>query len=251
MRVGIPSYKRVDRFDTLKALHDLGYGKNEIIVSTQTAEEYESYSKAHGSVATVIYREGTNDSINRNTLLNYFNEGENIVVMDDDIKEFHRLVITKGKNTLAKIGSRQEFEGILLKQFSFCEKYRSPMFAWYTVDNAFFMSKTAHIRSILDGTILGIKNSYNIRFNEINDLKGDYELSCRLIESGYNAVRFNGYSAKAGSKTPGGCEDARKAGHNSIRCRALLERYPELLTAHPTRKGEVKFIGRTKKVAYQ
>lgn len=250
MRIGIPTYQRVNAFYSLKTLSDMGYGAEDIIVSTQTRAEYEEYQKVHGNKCTIIYREGANDSVNRNTILNYMNPGEEFVLMDDDIKVFNRLEVKGGKSKLIKIGTRAEFEEILRKQFAFCRKYNSPVFAWYTVDNAYFMSKTAHLRQILNGTILGIRNIPEVRFNEINDLKGDYELACRMIESGHNAVRFNGFSANAGSNTPGGCQEARAKGHNKVRCRALLERYPELLKPHPRRQGEVRFVGNTKKVAY-
>ena len=103
------------------------------------------------------------------------------------------------------------------------------------------------MRNILVGTVFGVSNRKDIRFNETYDLKGDFEISLRLIERGFNAIRFNGFVAKADHCSPGGCEDARKAGHNRIRCEALLNKYPTLIVPHPTRAGEIKFVGDTGK----
>lgn len=243
MRVGIPSYKRVDKFHTLATLERLGYKENEIVVSTQTKEDYEAYSKSFAGRAKIIYRKGSNDSMNRNTLLDYFDEGEDFLLLDDDIREFCGLEQIGDKKTLYPIKTRERLEKIVNRQFDFCRKHNSPIFAWYAVENAFFMSNTTDLRNILVGTVFGIHNRRDVRFNEVYDLKGDFEISLRLIERGFNAVRFNGYVAKADHKSAGGCDEARKAGHNRIRCAALLERYPTLIVPHATRAGEIKFIG--------
>lgn len=247
MRIGIPSYKRVDKFHSIKTLKAMGYSKNEIIVSTQTKEDYEAYRKAFDADCTIIYRAGTNDSMNRNTLLDYFDEGEDFLLIDDDIKAFCGLEQIGDRKMLYNITSKEKLEKVVKKQFEYCNKHNSPMFAWYATENAFFMSNTIDLRNILVGTVFGIHNRKDIRFNETYDLKGDFEISLRLIERGFNAVRFNGYVAKADHRSAGGCEDARKAGHNRIRCAALLNKYPTLIVPHPTRNGEIKFIGDTGK----
>ena len=243
MRIGIPSYQRVDKLHSLATLEKMGFTKNDIVISTQTSEDYEAYLRAFGDRAKVIYRKGTNDSMNRNTCLNYFDEGEEFLLIDDDIKEFCGLEQIGDKKMLYPIKTKEKLEQIARKQFDFCQKHNSPLFAWYAVENAFFMSNSIDLRNILVGTVFGVHNRADVRFNETYDLKGDFEISLRLIERGFNAVRFNGFVAKADHKSAGGCESARKAGHNKIRCAALLNRYPTLIKPHPTRAGEIKFIG--------
>jgi hypothetical protein len=247
MRIGIPSYQRVDKLRSLETLEKMGFTKADIVISTQTSEDYEKYLRAFSDRATVIYRKGTNDSMNRNTCLDYFDEGEDFLLIDDDIKEFCGLEVIGDKKMLYPIKTKAKLEAIAKKQFAFCEKHNSPIFAWYAVENAFFMSNTTDLRNILVGTVFGIHNRSDVRFNEVYDLKGDFEISLRLIERGFNAVRFNGFVAKADHRSAGGCESARKAGHNRIRCEALLNRYPTLVVPHPTRAGEIKFIGDTGK----
>ena len=55
-RWGIPSYQRAEDPFTLDLLTRLGYTKDEIIISTQTKEDYELYTNLQGDRATVIYR---------------------------------------------------------------------------------------------------------------------------------------------------------------------------------------------------
>ena len=251
MRFGIASYQRIDKLHSLKTLKDMGYGKDEIIVATQTEDDYKAYSSEFGKAATIIYRYGTNVGVNRNTVLNYMNPGEELFFIDDDVRAFERLVEIEGKKSLRVIGTRAELEAIASRQFAFCRKANSPWFAWYPTENAFFMSKTVHTRNIFCATVLGVVNHPDIRFDERYTLKEDYDISLRLIEEGYNAVRFNGYTAKASHYVRGGCWEARENGQERVRCRNLLERYPGLVQPHATRENEVKYVGPTKKLAYE
>lgn len=242
MRIGIPSFRRVNRLHSMDTLERMGYGPEDIIISTQTGLDYAEYKKAFAGRAQIIYRAGTNDSMNRNACIDFFDEGERFLLIDDDIKAFCGLIQCDGKKALYDIRSKEELERIATKQFDYCDKHNSPMFAWYPTENAYFMSNTIDLRNIFVGTVLGVTNSRKRRFNEVYDLKGDFEISLRLIEAGYNAVRFNGYVAKADHRSKGGCEEARKAGHNAERYRALLERYPTLIKPSH-REGEIRYTG--------
>jgi len=244
-RFGIPSYKRKDCLHTLRTLVELGYGKSEIIISTQTEADYMDYKKAFGAQATIIYNSAANDSQNRNTCIDYFDEGEEFLLLDDDIKAFCRLEEIGEKKLLSRFQTRTQLDKTFEQMFSYCQKHNSPMWAWYPIPNAFFMSNSIDQKNIFVGTILGVKNSRSRRFDETFDLKGDYEISLRLMLMGYNAVRFNGFTVEANHRSKGGCEDARNAGHNAKRCAALLERYPTLIKPG-RKKGEIRYIGKTK-----
>lgn len=122
----------------------------------------------------------------------------------------------------------------------------SRMWAWYPVPNAFFMSNTIDRRNLFVGTIIGIENNKRLRFDETFSIKEDYEISLRLIQMGYNAIRFNAFTVEANHRSKGGCEEARAAGRNIKNCADLLERYPTLIKPS-NRKGEVRFTGNRKK----
>lgn len=245
-RFGIPSYRRKDCLYTLDTLKRLGYEKKDIVISTQAEDDYREYKRLFCNDAIIIFRPATNDSENRNTVIDYMEEGERFILADDDIKAFSWMEEFGGKKQLFDFTSKQQLEKMFDKMFAFCEMRNSPIWAWYPVPNAFFMKNSIDLRNIFVGTILGVKNNRKIRFDESFDLKGDYEISLRLMKMGYNTVRFNSYTAKANHKSKGGCEDARKAGHNERRCKVLLERYPELIK-ESHRKGEIRFIGKNRK----
>lgn len=238
---GIPSYKRADAPLTVNLLRELGYDKSEIIVSTQTKEDYEKYQKEQGNLATVIFKEGTNDSINRNTVLDYLSGESAILLADDDIKAFEKL--SPDGKTLIPFKNRAELEKTFDYMFRYAVRNNAKMWAWYTVENPFFMKHTIDDKNILNGTIFGIIMDKNIRFDESFDLKGDYELSLRMISRGMNAIRFNGFTCKARAYSSGGCEEARKAGNNAERFKEILKRYPTLVKASH-RDGEIKYIGK-------
>lgn len=243
-RFGIPSYKRADSQLTLETLKKLGYAKNEIVISTQTKQDFTEYKHRYDDSAIILFRAAENDSQNRNTLIDYFGEGECFLLVDDDIRAFSKLKIEpNGTKTLRRFERREELEATFDKMFRYCKAKRSPLWAWYPVDNAFYMSDTVDDRNILVGTIFGVINSHRLKFDETYDLKGDYEISLRLMQIGLNAVRFNGYTAEARHKSTGGCEDARKAGKNKEQCAKLLLKYPELIKpSHRT--GEIRFVGK-------
>ena len=71
---------------------------------------------------------------------------------------------------------------------------------------------------------------------------GDFELSLRMIASGLNVVRFNGFTCKARHMTRGGCQDDRLAGENEKCFRALVNRYPQFVRPSH-RKGEIRYVG--------
>lgn len=243
IRFGIPSYKRPDCAHSIQTLKKLGFQKKEIIIAVQTEGDLEKYEFSYGNDATLIFRPANNCAQNRNTLIDYFDDGERFIMLDDDVKAFCRLEIIGEKKMFSKINDREYLELTFNRMFDFCQKRKSPMWAWYPVPNAFFMSNTIDLRNLFVGTILGVVNDRRRRFDERFDVKEDFEMSLRLMCLGHNAVRFNGYAVEANHKSKGGCENAWKSGSNKKRCAELLERYPTLIKASH-RKDEVKFIGK-------
>ena len=245
-RWGIPSYKRANSPLTVELLHSLGYTKDEIVVAMQTKEDYDEYRKKQGHLATIIYRQGTNDSINRNTLLQYFKKGEPFLLADDDIHRICRLS-ADGK-TLIPYESRAELEKAFDKMFKYTARNNAEIWAWYPIANPFFMSHSINNRNILVGTIFGIINNKTCFFDEWYSLKGDFEISLRYIRNGKNAIRFNGFTCEAKHKSKGGCTEMRDAGQNKARCDRLLNDYAGLVSPHK-KTGEIRFTMRDRKIS--
>ena len=84
----------------------------------------------------------------------------------------------------------------------------------------------------------------SVRFDPAFFVKEDYELSLRLMSKGKGVARFNMFAASARHKTSGGCEEVwKRDGHQEL-AELLVQAYPDLIKLHPTRKGEIKFIGK-------
>ena len=86
--VGIASYKRPEASRTLDYLDGLGFPKERRILSVQTEEDRDAYTRSGLSerVGTFLYREASTAAGNRNTILLNVPEGTNVVFMDDDIE---------------------------------------------------------------------------------------------------------------------------------------------------------------------
>ncbi len=236
----IPSYGRADNQKTLQYLSSLGYTRSEIVISTQTESDFEEYKARHSEVATVIYRGGSCVSDNRNTLLRHFPSGYHIVMLDDDITALEILLGGKSGKLLA-VDSRAELDKLIESAFDYCAKSNARLWGIYPVRNPFFMKRTIDKRNLLIGTVLGIVNSFE--FRREYTVKEDYEACCRDMAQGRNVCRFNFLTANAQHR-------AKNGGVNwdgdvsAIASARLIKEYPTLVAKHPTRKGEVKYIGK-------
>ena len=116
----IPSYKRSEEQLTLSYLEEMGYSKEQIYISTQTYEDYQKYSQKYSKRANIIYKEGNCVADNRNTLLDNFDVGQKMVMLDDDIK-----YIGSKRGNEIKPFSKEELKNFLNEAFIYCEKNHS------------------------------------------------------------------------------------------------------------------------------
>lgn len=239
IKFAIPTYKRSEKQLTLEMLKDFGYNKEDIIMSTQTEEDYEAYSKKYGKYCTIIYKEGHSVTDNRNTLIDYFNKGDWVIMLDDDIKGFYKL---SGKEE-KKIETRQEIEKMFNDFFEYTEKNNGRMWGVYPCKNAYFMKQSINKKDIIN-SCLGL--IIDERFDDNLKAKEDIELCCRYIKKGYNVIRFNFITYDIRHKQKGGCSDVWKSQENEIVSKKLVAKYPNLLKLNSRRKGEVLYCGKRK-----
>lgn len=239
IKFAIPTYKRADKQLTLQMLKDFGYKKEDIVMSTQTKEDFEQYNDKYGSECSVIYREGHSVTDNRNNLIDHFEKGQWVVMLDDDITGFFKLA---GKK-LVKIETREEFETMLNDFFKYTEANNGKMWGVYPCKNAFFMGQSINKKDIVN-SCLGL--IIDQRFDDNLKAKEDIELCCRYIKSGYNVIRFNFITYDAKHRGKGGCSDVWKSNENEIVSKKLVMKYPKLLRLNTKRKGEVLYCGTRK-----
>lgn len=238
---GIPSYKRSHEQLTLKYLKNLGYNPSQIILSTQTEEDYLEYKTKYENDCIVIYGKGNCVSDNRNNILKFLQKSVNIVMLDDDIKSLQKLV----NGELIDINTKEDLDKFIENAFNYCKINRARIWGIYPVNNSYFMKHTIDKKNIVIGCVMGIKNEF--LFDTKFRTKEDYELCCREISNGYNCVRFNNVTANAKHKTnEGGCKDDWKFEINKKCADMLIEKYPILIKRNSKKLDEVRYIGKRK-----
>ena len=233
MTITIPSYKRAGKITTLAFL-DGAFKKEEIVIGTQSVEDYNEYQAAYGDIATIIYKEGHSCGENRNNLLEWCQEHgiKETLQLDDDI----RFVQTMHKTKIKGAAFRELMEAC----FDVCRKNDIVMFGGYCCENPLMMSLTAK-PNIIVGMLCGILDT-SIRNDTKFLIKLDYELSLRLMSRGRKVIRFNSFAVAAAHRSSGGCSDGWARKDYQAEADWLVEAYPEFVKHNPRRKGEILFI---------
>ena len=142
--IAIPSYKRHEilKKKTLKVLDEYNIPKEKIIVFVANKPEYDLYNKTldpHTYGKLVIGRKGIKEI--RNFMANYFDEGQKIVYMDDDLGK-----IWECRNDIKPYDKKNNkvFKMLSLKKFidhAFDLSTRTGYHNWgvYPRDNPYFM----------------------------------------------------------------------------------------------------------------
>lgn len=245
----IPSYDRIDRQHMANYLHRLGYKAKDIVISLQTHKDYVDYKERYGSIATIIYREGSNVCDNKNNLIDYVKKergAADIVFCSDKVKSLQYKGID-GK--LHSVDDMNLLDAIIKKAFSLCQRYDAGAWGVYPTNNAYFMRSRTTIDTVLLGCFMGMPNKSIRYFDTKQPLKEDFEISLRVITERQRILRFDSLALDATFHTKGGArrfwDDERLCYEQNIR---ILKKYAGLVVKHPTRKNELKYIGYSTKI---
>lgn len=226
MKVLIPSYMRCGRVSTIEYALTIS---DEIVISTQTEDDFEAYSDEYGGVARVVYRAASSAAGNRNTLLETVGDGERALMLDDDTPS---LKICFGeKSNMVRDATRGDIDGF----FDAMEREGVRLGGAYPVDNPYFAFRREAIsrNAMLIGAAMMFVGG-GLRFNERYCACEDYELSLRLIAGGETILRFNrllcttsGDSMADGlsGKTSGGMAGHYARGEHAEAIRRLVSEY--------------------------
>lgn len=205
MYFGIPSYKRCGKVKTIAYLINMGVDKNNIIVSTQTIDDYDQYSKEYGHICKVIYNNGNSPGDNRNTLIRYFknNNINRYCIIDDDCNG----IIVKNVNKAIKLDSKQ-FNEMIEYIVATMIKYKACYCGFSNSTNPFYMRDKVNINQIFGEAFniyVDFKYEYDTRFR----LAEGFELCCNIINNGDNTIKFCNIAGLFDVGTEGGCSDIR------------------------------------------
>ena len=248
---GIAGYHRPE-CKTYHTLLRLGIPKERIFISLNDKRDLRDYKSRYND-AQILFREGFSVAFNRNTILNHFPKGSWVMLLDDDIGSFKKLV---NKDTARGIGfqrllSANELEDILIDAFMKCKEIGAECFGFYSLENDGWMLNTIQrdglysLNKLYQGGFCGFIVS-DLRYDESYILQDDYELICRIIKSKGITIRRNDAVASKGkmAQNIGGCFELYKQGKQQEYLRKLKEQYPDLITLKKNMKGVILNVKR-------
>jgi len=236
MKIAIPTHNRKE-ITTLELLS--AFNTEDIYLFVNDAEQAE----LHKDCQVVIT--GTKGIQNaRNAILDYFEEDEHVLMLDDDIEKFETLRggVKNGsvKKNLTEM-SPLEIKEFVEHGFEVCERNKAKLWGIYPVYNPFYMSMKLNNSGFIIGSFAGIINN-PIRFRTDLPLKEDYAYTLDNIIKYKKVVRFDYVTMKIRHYTnAGGCVETRKDNEDLERicCEKLLKMYPRMLKPNPSRENEV------------
>jgi len=231
-RVCIPSYRRAETLKkkTLRMLIEYNIPKDLIYIFVANLEELEEYVRVLGKEwyrNIVVGKKGMANI--RNFITNYFEDGANLVMIDDDITDIYCF-----DSKLTILGEFIEWAFELLLEND-CR-----LWGIYPVNNSYFMKPTITLGlQYVCGGLYGVINNRKLLV-DIND-KEDHLRSIQYFLEDGNNMRFNyigidtkGYSGKNGGMNTVGDRT------NEIILEAsnkLVERYPEYAKLNMCKKN--------------
>lgn len=248
---GIASYNRVDRQPMLTKLHEMGFPATQILLATQTPEDYEKYSERYGKWATVLFRSASNCPQNKNTILEHLRDncGNTRVLMLSDKTRGIGLWRRSGRTDWVE--TKDQMESLVRNAFALTEQIGGVMFGCSITSNKFYMNHDTNTNLQMLGCFMGIIDPSLQMFDERLSLKEDFGFILQHVSKGRATVRFNDVFLKQTLHTTGGSHELWFSEGDKVneRCtRYLLARYPKLIKPHATRKNEVRYIGKSMKL---
>lgn len=232
MRICIPSYNRYETIQqkSIALLLNAGYKPQEINVFVANEEQLIKYrEKIDPSISIIVAIKGLKEV--REFIFNYYDEGEHLLCLDDDIEAIRELYHTEeNKSRLRAVDNLKE---IVDRGFDLCEKHSLKLWGLYpTPNNAFFMESQKEITydyKFIIGNFFGCINCKDMNKLLVPDMD-DYERSIRSYLNYGGSVRMNHYAAKTNfKKNKGGAQDSDRENRLQKSKDILLNEYPGLL----------------------
>jgi hypothetical protein len=251
--VAIPSYQRADLLNkkTLKTLADHKIPQNRIYVFVANKTEEDIYRQTlnkdfYGHL--IVGEKGLKNQ--RNFISRYFNVGQCILNMDDDIGNFKTLYHHKVSQ---KIRSSQSYrKGYYLKSilnldeflnnsFKLLKKHKLFIWGVYPIANPYFMTPTiSSDLKLIVGPVWGSINRHDKDLILTLDEKEDVERTLQYYVKDHGVIRFNNICVQTTYyKTPGGMQaDKRDRKKDALESAIYLnKKYPTLTKLYLEKKS--------------
>ena len=219
MKYGIASYHR-PACKTVETLLNAGVDREDIIVSVQTEEDFEEYSKTLKGI--LFYEPKDCAAGNRNTILDLCKEP--IWLLDDDISSFGWY---SGKGFKADTPKCLEMMDELAR---LAKKNNVSILGMAPTSNAIIAKNRLKYSQdcLLQGSAIFV-NDLSVRFNDKWKMVEDYELSLRVMELGGKIIRANYITANKpqNGTNAGGLHERYANGELKYWIKTLSKTYPQ------------------------
>lgn len=232
MKYVIPSYNRLKTLETksLTFLKKHGISPDNIYIFT-APEEFDLYSQTFSSYKVILGLKGLMEQ--RNFITDYFEEGEELVCLDDDIEDLKEL----RENKLVTV---QDLESWIQSIFQDLRNRSLSFWGIYPISNAFFMKPTVSTDlKFCIGHFWGVINRKDIKISLL--FKEDYQRTLLFYKRDGGVLRINNICAKTKMYSVGGIGQKQKdrLEENIKSSKYLLELYPECVRMNRRREGEI------------
>ena len=240
MKIVIPSYQRSSSINekSLKTLYESGYLPQDIDLFVANEEEYDAYrAQVHIDINIIIGCKGLKNI--RNFIFNYYDEGEHLLCLDDDIEGLKTLVLNERLKDLI------DFKDIVRQGFDLCDEHSLKLWGLFTCCNPRFMNNTEAVTTdykFIIGNFFGVINCRDMNQVNVEDID-DYERSIRSYQLYGGSVRLNHVAAKTKFlKNEGGAQaDEQRFDTINQSIEKLKDIYPDMFYLKKKKSG----IGKT------
>ena len=242
MKIVIPSYQRSSSINdkSLKTLYESGYLPAEIDLFVANEDEYDNYrAVVHSDINIIVGCKGLKNI--RNFIFNYYDQGEHLLCLDDDIESIK--ILDPDSESLR---SAIDFTDIVKQGFDLCEKHSLKLWGLYTCCNPRFMSNSKEITTdykFIIGNFFGCINCKNMNQLNVDDID-DYERSIRSFQLYGGSIRLNHVGARTKFlKNEGGAQaDVNRIDKINQSIETLKENYPNMFYLKKKKSGTGKSI---------
>jgi hypothetical protein len=232
MIICIPTLNKPGALTSLELANKI-VGEENVYVFFHDETDMKAYKKNYIIKNAVVTGLPRGIAAQRNAILNQFPEDTEMVMMDDDIKNFLRLRGTE----LVAITPEQSLNE-LQNCFQTLKNNQAKLFGLYPIKNPFYMSPRINNKGFIIGTVMGIINN-PLRFDENLHTKEDYDYTLQNIRVYKKVARFDYLTTDAAHDTMGGCEYAKRSPQYSKDTDYLLKKWGTWLRPNPRRTNEV------------
>jgi hypothetical protein len=231
VKIAIPSHRRRQIIETMTLPMLRAQGVNMadvyVFVSDETdAKDYASLPKAWG--LNLVYNRELPDIVEKfNYIHYYFERGQRVIFVEDDIEE---LAIKIGENELAKF---TKLMGLAESMFETCAKHRTKLWGISSNANPFYMKNNlAHGFKFVVANLFGFVSTKDPFLAISQHCKSDYERTLLYFVKFGGICRMDGVCAITRNyKNAGGLQEMKdqRAHLEREACRHLVKRFPHLV----------------------